>query len=515
MKKTGIGIFIVLLFLCFYSIWSYETLQGKTELLFWDREKAFNGYTLFGSRGVSALIDMSGSVVHTWPTGKNPRLLEYNGNLLDAYEEPDAGMSGFREYDWDGNVVWEYMEKRKTYRPHHDWKRIYNKKLKAYTTLYIANKYVPGELVLAAGADPDKGPYENVEVDAVVEVDMKGTIVWEWWFFDHIVQDRDAKKLNFTGEGKTIADYPHKIDINLPGRPLSRDWLHCNSIDYNPGLGQVVLNSVQGELYIFDHDNTFIAGNPAESIKLAAGSKGDFLYRFGDPARYKQGDPPSVMEDWTKVTTGHKQIGGAHHVHWITEGLPGVGNLLIFNNGQYLFERTPQSYIFELNPYLDGGGKNTGKYVNPPEAGYNKVETLNRDTHKLNKLISKQVVWMYSSKSNQGFFSHIGSSAQRLPNGNTFICAMTEGHLFEVTADGEVVWEYVSPITNMGYKEVIDDQYPDYNSVFRAYRYAPDFSAFKGRELKSMGPLTKVKPKLGELKVQPKRVRKVKPSAKE
>ena len=30
----------------------------------------------------------------------------------------------------------------------------------------------------------------------------------------------------------------------------------------------------------------------------------------------------------------------------------------------------------------------------------------------------------------------VGSGAQRLPNTNTLICAMTEGHIFEVTPDG-------------------------------------------------------------------------------
>jgi hypothetical protein len=58
-------------------------------------------------------------------------------------------------------------------------------------------------------------------------------------------------------------------------------------------------------------------------------------YRFGDPARYAQGDPPSILSDWTQSTTGHKQIGGAHDVQWIDEGLPGAGDFLIFNNAQF------------------------------------------------------------------------------------------------------------------------------------------------------------------------------------
>ena len=46
-----------------------ERLQGPTELLYWNKDKAYNGYTLFGVGGRSYLIDMEGRVVHTWPTG--------------------------------------------------------------------------------------------------------------------------------------------------------------------------------------------------------------------------------------------------------------------------------------------------------------------------------------------------------------------------------------------------------------------------------------------------------------
>ena len=47
---------------------------------------------------------------------------------------------------------------------------------------------------------------DNDEMDAVVEVDMQGNIVWEWWFFNHIVQDVDPAKPNYVGAVKTIAD---------------------------------------------------------------------------------------------------------------------------------------------------------------------------------------------------------------------------------------------------------------------------------------------------------------------
>ena len=467
---------------------AYESLQGPTELLFHNKEKAYNGYTLFSSRG-AWLIDMQGRVVHTWKIGTNPRLLD-NGHLLDASRDDPSGFGGFKELDWDGNVVWEHTETRPGYAPHHDWVRIFNRKLNAPTTLYIANKAVSSEQALAAGADPKKGPYQGVEMDAIVEVDMAGKVVWEWWFFDHLIQDLDPDKSHYVGKGKSMSDYPGRLNINLPGRRLKRDWLHLNSLDYNAELGQIVFNSVQGEFYVIDHDATFVSGNPAASIAKAAGPAGDFLYRFGDPARYGQGDPPSIREDWTQATAGHKQIGGSHDISWIKPGLPGAGHFLIFNNGQYLYQRTNQSYVLEIDGFLNAQGQRSDNYVNPPAADYEKV-SAHHDTHKPTNQVSRQIVWTYGSKSNQGFFAHIGAGAQRLPNGNTLICSDTEGHFFEVTAKGELVWEYINPVTReYGTVKTLPDSLPMTNSVFRAYRYGSDHPALKGKDLTPKGTIT-------------------------
>lgn len=470
------------------AVFGYERLQGPTELLFLDREKVLPGYVLFGVGGRTWLLDLEGRVVHTWPIGTNPHLLD-DGHILDASRDDPSGFPGFKEVDWAGRTVWEYTEKRSGYAPHHDWVRILNRQLGATTTLYIANKSISHEQAIAAGADPRTGPYEGGQMDAIVEVDMAGNVVWEWWFFDHVVQDIDPSKPNHVGVGKTVADHPGRIDLNLPGRPLRRDWLHCNSLDYDPVSGHIVINSVQGELYVIDHDGTFVAGDPAAGIAKAAGPAGDFLYRFGDPARYGQGDPPRVLENWDNATSGHKQMGGSHDAHWIRPGLPGAGHIMVFNNGQYLFQRTPHSSVLEINPRLDADGRDTGKYVNPPDAGYLR-KSYDRDTHNPPRQISRQIVWSYAAVNSHGFFSHIGSSAQRLPNGSTFICSDTEGHLFEVTPDGTLAWEYINPITRDGAVKTLGDVLPMTNSLFRAHRVGLDHPALKGRDLPPKGTIT-------------------------
>lgn len=59
-----------------------------------------------------------------------------------------------------------------------------------------------------------------------------------------------------------------------------------------------------------------------------------------------------------------------------------------------------------------------------------------------------EIVWEYKTDPPGEFFSPVGSGQQRLPNGNTLICSMNwaeTGRIFEVTPDGEIVWEFWDP----------------------------------------------------------------------
>lgn len=457
---------------------SQECFMVPTETRYWDISKSFNGYTLFGTRGTSYLIDTEGHVIHTWNIGTNPRFTE-SGTLLDAVGGNPSNQNTWRELDWNGNTTWQYSESRSGYHGHHDFAKIYNPKLGDSTFIYIANKDITSQQCLNAGCDPSH-TYNDAQMDAIVEVDRQGNVIWEWCFFDHVVQDIDPSKSTYG----VIANTPGRIDLNLRGNPVKSDWMHCNSLDYNQQLDMIVINSVHGEFYVIDHGNTFIPNMADSSIALAAGTAGDFKYRFGDPAKYGKGDPPSVLDNWEKATAGHKQLGGSHDIQWIKPGLPGEGNFLVFCNAQNLFELTPQSYVIEINPYLNSAGTNTGHFVNPPEAGYAIVNSPDPNLMKEKKNVSKQVVWTFSSKNNTTFFSTIGSSAQRLPNGNTLVCSMNDGHFFEVyPADSSIAWEYINPMTRNGIKKVKVDNYPTYNGVFRAYMYASDHPALTGHDL--------------------------------
>jgi hypothetical protein len=126
------------------------------------------------------------------------------------------------------------------------------------------------------------------------------------------------------------------------------------------------------------------------------------------------------------------------------------GNILALDNGFHRY------YPDELDP----------DHLTP---GYSRALEVNPKTNKID--------WQYIAETPQSFFSAICSSAERLPNGNTFICEATQGRLFEVTQAGEVVWEFTNPFFT--YKKSMGLT----NLVFRAYRYGADFPAFKGKDL--------------------------------
>ena len=59
--------------------------------------------------------------------------------------------------------------------------------------------------------------------------------------------------------------------------------------------------------------------------------------------------------------------------------------------------------------------------------------------------LTSKIEWEYIADPPESFFSFARGSSQRLPNGNTHIADSDNGRLFEVTADGEMVWEFVNP----------------------------------------------------------------------
>ena len=83
---------------------------------------------------------------------------------------------------------------------------------------------------------------------------------------------------------------------------------------------------------------------------------------------------------------------------------------------------------------------------------------------------AKEVVWQYEADPRESFFSPIMGASQRLPNGNTLITESTKGRVFEVTEDGEIVWEFWNFQVRKGGKHKGKRA-----TIYRMIRYGPDY----------------------------------------
>jgi hypothetical protein len=59
--------------------------------------------------------------------------------------------------------------------------------------------------------------------------------------------------------------------------------------------------------------------------------------------------------------------------------------------------------------------------------------------------VTLQIGWTYTDTGRPPFYSYNNSRVQRLPNGNTLIAESLSRHVFEITREGKVVWDYRLP----------------------------------------------------------------------
>ncbi len=455
-----------------------------------------DGYVMFVVQNspFTYLVNRKGEIVKAWKSnyGVMGAYLQNDGSLVQNAHDPDfpvfagGGESGrIQKISWDHKIIWDFEYANEDHHAHHDFTVMPNGHI-----LAIAWEARTAEEALAAGRKPELIPKAGLWPDKIVEIEPQGKrggkIVWEWHIWDHLVQDYDSKKVNY---GKPY-DHPELLDINA-GEPLpptitqdsmdilqasGRPWrnqtadnrgsdvYHFNAIKYHPGLDQIVISSPNlHEIFIIDHSTTTreAAGHAGGRM----GKGGDFLYRWGNPQNCQRGDSTD------------QQLFGQHDVRWIEEGAPGAGNLTIFNNdipGITNSDSTNYSSVIELNPPID----QTGKYILEKDKPYG----------------PEHPVWKYIAEDTLSFYSSFISGAHRMPNGNTFINEGARGRFFEVTPEGKIVWEYLSPFRG-DIRKPNGDPIPVMPLTFIEFRatFIPaDHPGLAGRNLVPLNPQPKV-----------------------
>jgi len=406
----------------------------------WVADESYNGYTLYSPMMsmTTFLIDNNGTVSHTWNSSYKPALAVYlleNGDILrTALAHLNSrfwggGIGGCVEMiDWNGTPVWWFNYTTDQHCLHHDVKMLPNGNI-----LMIAWEYKSGEEAIAMGRNPDTLPMGMLWPDHLIEVKplgrSGGVIVWEWHLWDHLIQDFDSSKKNYG----VVWDHPELVDINYGGKILA-DWTHINSVDYNAQYDQILLSVLEfNEILVIDHSTTTEEAAGHNGGRYGKG--GDLLYRWGNPQVYRMGD------------ASDQKLFNQHDAEWIKPGLPGAGNILIFNNGHGK-PGAQYSSVDEIVSPVDGNGFYAREPGSPfgPEAPQ----------------------WNYTASVPTDFYAINLGSAQRLPNGNTLICDGPHGRFFEVTEKKEVVWEFTNQVPD-----------PLYSHVFKIQRYGPQYPGLK------------------------------------
>lgn len=424
---------------------AYPTVY-PTGTTIYDPEKCWNGYTLFPAKDAgAALIDMNGNTVQLWKGLDGfPNKLLPGGYVMGStgVRNPKYGYQDqldLVQVDWDGNIVWKFNKYERIKDPrqkpiwmarqHHDFQREGNP----------VGYYVPGMEPLVDKGNTLLVCHKNLTNskitdtllldDTVIEVTWDGKKVWEWICSDHF------DEMGFSEEAKNTL---HRHPTIKPAGGVG-DWMHINSMST---LGPNKWYDAGDKR--FHPDNIIWCGRQTNIMAITDKKTGKIVWRVGP--------------DYTATLQLRElgQIIGQHHAHMIPQGLPGAGNILVFDNGGWAGYGAP-------NPGSVSGHNNALR-------DYSRVLEFDPTT--------LEIIWQYTPLEagffqpvdSSRFYSGFISSAQRLPNGNTLITEGSDGRLFEVTPEHEIVWEYISPyygemahLKKRGFKLKI-------NMIYRAYR---------------------------------------------
>ena len=242
--RTSLRLIALLTFLLTAFLSLTLGAQTQTVGLFQYDSGSFEGYTLFApmSSSTTYLIDNYGRILNSWESDYAPNLSVYlleSGNLLRSVKIPygeDMG-AGVQELAWDGTVVWEFPFYGPDYIQHHDIEPLSNGNV-----LILVREDKTYAEAIAMGRDPALLSDLILSPEYIIEIEPTGptsyNIVWEWHFWDHLIQDFDSTKPNYG----VITDHPELLDINFVKHTES-DWIHLNAVNYNPELDQIVMSS--------------------------------------------------------------------------------------------------------------------------------------------------------------------------------------------------------------------------------------------------------------------------------
>jgi uncharacterized protein (UPF0248 family) len=278
----------------------------------------------------------------------------------------------------------------------------------------------------------------------VLEADWSGKVLWELHHPDHhhhgILLRNGNVLLNCMGQ------VPEEIAQRVRGGMVERDMLSGQYASrpkteadkmYSDYLAELTpAGATVWEWRTWEHLDPVLDGITEIQAPRTLWAQGNSVEELPDGDILASFRPTSTVVRISRETgkivwkLGTPTVAGQHAPTMLANG-----NVLIFDNGVHrLDDSMPYTRVIEVNP------------------------------------ATNEIVWKYQDKPAWNFFSPRMGNAQRLPNGNTLITEAAFGRIFEVTKNGEIVWEYVNPY--FGKPLFGGPPTSESNQVFRSLHYS-------------------------------------------
>mmetsp|Transcript_7885 Transcript_7885/g.23148 ORF Transcript_7885/g.23148 Transcript_7885/m.23148 type:complete len:1157 (+) Transcript_7885:61-3531(+) len=219
------------------------------------------------------LVDASsGDIVHSWSTpygtghavylAPGGDIVRLENNYSAAYDIGIAGgASHISAYDAAGELLFTKGVNQATHRLHHQFElSTFDARAKTGTLFALAAYKLSCEEARGLGRTScNEG--DGLYVEAVLEIDTEGDVVWEWYMSNHVCDGCD----NLT-----------KVPINSGSGKQKADWVHANSLVYDAEKDVLLMGGAYtNEVYVINHTS------PSETPLMGDGAPASLLYRFG------------------------------------------------------------------------------------------------------------------------------------------------------------------------------------------------------------------------------------------
>jgi hypothetical protein len=318
-----------------------ESFESTSWVKIYDPQQAWAGYTLTSiDRQIPALIDMNGRVVHAWPEARvrsRLRLLA-DGSLLAV-----SSGRGAVEYDWAGNLIWEFEPQ--DFFLHHDLIRLTNRNIMAVAR------------------------FSDQHTDDLLEIDRGGKIIWRWRSEEHLDADFDQSSA-------ILDDITH---INSVQEIPPNHWFEAGDRRFTPGHLLISARNLSS-VYIIDRNSGEVVwkydhelDHQHEALMIGPdlpGSGNIQLYNNGYKNRfaYRQSsiieiEPARGTKVWEYRAEGfYSPVGG------VEQQLPNGNVLIVSRSGKRVFEVTRDgSIVWQWAPPFQPKRSRRYPYDHTPE----------------------------------------------------------------------------------------------------------------------------------------------------